>query len=104
MNDIAYINNIFKDYNINIITKLERTNRKFIRRIITYIKNNNIQIKDKIIVRLLYNRLYNNNLLPNTEYITGPYTISYNYIPSLNKKIYIFGENHNYTKPCNSSQ
>ncbi len=104
MNDINYIDKIFKEYNVNIITKLESTNKKFIQRIITYLKQNNIKIKDKTIVSLLYNQLYNSNLLPTTEYITGPYTVSYNYIPSLDKTIYIFGENHHYIKPCNSSQ
>ena len=49
---------------------------------------------------LIYNYFFKKDLLPIANYIIGPQNISYHYIPSLNKRIYVLigREQHVYFK------
>ena len=87
-------------YECSYILNMKKKDKDFLKAIVKYIKETNFTVKNKTIVTLIYNYFFKKSLLPNVNYITGPFTLSYHYIPSLDKKIYIFGENHVNTHLC----
>ena len=91
---------ICKEYNTNYIKDMNQKDKEFVRSVVNYSINNEDDNCNKTLIILLYNYFNNISKLPIVDYITGPFTLSYHYIPSLNKKIYIFGEYHPFKNPC----
>ena len=94
------LNNLKTKYECSYILNMKKKDKDFLKAIVKYIKETNFTVKNKTIVTLIYNYFFKKSLLPNVNYITGPFSLSYHYIPSLDKKIYIFGENHGNTHLC----
>ena len=93
------MNNICNNYQKNLIKNLSKNNINFLKKIVNYIINTKINKGNYILILLIYN--YFNSVKPNFKMISGPCYLSY-YTSSLyNKKIYIFGEYHGLTNPCN---
>ena len=94
---------ICKEYKTNYIKNMNQKDKEFVRSVINYSINNKDDKCNKTLIILLYNYFNNISKLPIVDYITGPFTLSYHYIPSLNKKIYIFGEYHPFKNPCTNN-
>ena len=94
------LNNLMTKYECSYILNMKKKDKDFLKALVKYIKETNFTVKNKTIVTLIYNYFFKKSLLPNVNYITGPFSLSYHYIPSLDKKIYIFGENHVNTHLC----
>ena len=91
---------ICKEYNTTYIKNMNQKDKDFVRGVVNYSINMDDDNCNKTLIILLYNYFNNISKLPIVDYITGPFTLSYHYIPSLNKKIYIFGEYHPFKNPC----
>jgi hypothetical protein len=97
------LNNLMTKYECSYILNMKKKDKNFLKALVKYIKETNFTVKNKTIITLIYNYFFKKSLLPNVNYITGPFSLSYHYIPSLDKKIYIFGENHNSRHLCSGS-
>lgn len=100
----SLIQKICKEYNTTYIKNMNQKEQSKLKNFVISIFNYSINIDDdncnKTLIILFYNYFNNIYKLPVVDYITGPFTLSYHYIPSLNKKIYIFGEYHTLKNPC----